>query len=83
MRYKVTVTFQGLATLEIEAATPDAARLAAKELALADLARAGRADLLSFGVAAREIVPADPGGDEAEDENAPRRPRPSGWYRPL
>ena len=60
MRFKVTVTFQGLAALEIEAATPEAARLAAKELTVADLARAGQADLLAFHAAAREIVPAYP-----------------------
>ena len=82
MRFKVTVTFQGLATLEIEAATPEAARLAAKELTVADLARAGQADILAFHAAAREIVPAL-SHEEAEDETAPRKPRPSGWYRPL
>ena len=82
MRFKVTVTFQGLAALEIEAATPEAARLAAKELTVADLARAGQADILAFHAAAREIVPAA-AHEDAEDEDAPRKPRPSGWYRPL
>ena len=81
-RYKVTVTFQGLASTEIEAASPDAARLAAKELTVADLARAGQTDILAFQVTAREIVPAA-AHEEAEDENTPRKPRPSGWYRPL
>jgi hypothetical protein len=38
--YKVTVTFQGAATLEIEADSPEAVRLEAKELTIADLARA-------------------------------------------
>ncbi len=81
-RYKITVTFQGLAALEVEAATPEAARLAAKELTVADMARAGQADILAFQVAAREIIPtAD--HDGMEDEAAPPKPRPSGWYRPL
>ena len=85
MRYKVNVTFQGSATLEIEADTPEAARLAAAELTPADLARQGHADILSFKIAAREVTPAAALGgehDEPEAENAPRRPRPSGWYRP-
>lgn len=86
MRYKINVTFQGTATLEMEAASPDAARLAAADLTVTDLARAGQADILSFKIAAREITPAsaltgDDGGNG--DEDGPRRPRPSGWYRPL
>ena len=82
MKYKVTVTFHGTATLEIEAATPETARLAAKELTIADLARAGQADLLAFQVAAREIVPAAD-QEDVEEEDRPHKPRPSGWYRPL
>ncbi|MBV9851749.1 MAG: hypothetical protein JO250_18930 [Armatimonadetes bacterium] len=86
MRYKVNVTFQGTATLVIEADSPEAARLAAKEITVADLARAGQADILSFQVAAREITPAASlAGEHADapEEDAPRKPRPSGWYRPL
>ena len=73
--------------LELDADTPDVARALASELTLADLARAGHADVLTFKVAAREVTPtAALGGqpDDATDENAPRRPsRPSGWYRPA
>ena len=86
MRYKVNVTFQGTAVLELEAETVEAARQAAAELTPADLARQGHADVLTFKIAAREITPAAAlGGEHAEEaqENAPRKARPSGWYRPL
>lgn len=86
MRYKINVTFAGTAMLEMEADTPDAARVLAAELTLADLARTGHADVLTFKVAAREVTPAAALGGQAEDgqdENAPRRSRPSGWYRPA
>ena len=86
MRYKVNVTFSGMALLEMEAETLDAARLAAAELTVLDLARQGHADVLSFKIAAREIIPtAALGGSEEETtgENGPRKSRPSGWYRPL
>ena len=72
--------------MEIEAETPDAARLAAAELTVIDLARQGNADILSFKIAAREIIPAASLGGSEEDadgEKGPRKPRPSGWYRPL
>ena len=85
MRYKLNVTFSGTATLEVEADTPDAARVAATELTVADLARQGHADILSFKIAAREVTPAAAlGGDHGEPDakDAPRKPRPSGWYRP-
>jgi hypothetical protein len=85
MRYKLNVTFQGTATLEVEADTPEAARQAATELTPVDLARQGHADILSFKIAAREVTPtASLGGehDEPQAENAPRKARPSGWYRP-
>jgi hypothetical protein len=84
MRYKLNVTFQGTATLEVEADTPEAARQAATELTPVDLARQGHADILSFKIAAREVTPtASLGGehDEPQAENAPRKARPSGWYR--
>ena len=83
--YKVNLTFQGTATLEIDADTPEAARQAATELTPTDLARQGHADILSFKIAAREVTPAAALGgahDEPEAENAPHKPRPSGWYRP-
>ena len=83
MRYKVNVTFQGTASLEAD--TPEAARQAAAELTPVDLARQGHADILSFKIAAREVTPAAALGGEHDDpqtENAPRKARPSGWYRP-
>ncbi len=85
-RYKVNVAFQGTATLEIVAVSPEAARLAVLELALPDLAREGHSDVHTLKIAAKEITPASAlsGQDEeAGDENAPRKPRPSGWYRPA
>ena len=85
-RYKVNVAFQGTATLEIIAASPEAARLAAAELTLADLAREGHSDIHTLKIAAKEITPASALSgqeEEAGDENASRKPRPSGWYRPA
>lgn len=81
-RYKVIVTFQGVATLEIEAGTPMEARQNVKELTIADLARANRTDILSLHVGAREIVPVSH-EDGEEDESGPPKSRPSGWYRPA
>jgi hypothetical protein len=81
MVYKVVVTFSGVATLEMEADTPEEVRRAAKVLTVADMARAGQTDILSFQVAAREIVPV--GEHAPEDESAAHKPRPSGWHRPL
>ncbi len=86
MRYKINVTFQGTATLELDADSPEAARLAVLELELPDLARQGFADVLTWKIAAREVTPtaALAGEDNAAPEDdAPRKPRPSGWYRPL
>ena len=51
MRYKLNLTFQGTAVLEIEAETMEAARVAATELTPMDLARQGHADILTFKVA--------------------------------
>jgi hypothetical protein len=79
--YKVTVTFQGVATLEIEADSPESVRREAKELTIADLARAERTDIRALQVAAREIVLA--GQETHEDETASHKARPSGWHRPL
>jgi hypothetical protein len=59
--YKVTVTFQGAATLEIEADSPEAVRLEAKELTIADLARAERTDIRALQVPRRrDCVSQDP-----------------------
>ena len=86
IKYQVNVTFQGTATVEIEAASVEAARQEARTLPGTDLARAGQADILSFKVAAREITPAAAlAGEHAgePEESSTRKPRPSGWYRPL
>jgi hypothetical protein len=83
--YKVNVSFNGTASLEIEADTVEQARLRATEIGIADLARAGHVDILTFKVAARELTPISSlrGGHHTEEgENAPEKPRPSGWYRP-
>lgn len=86
MRYKINVTFSGTASLELDADTPEAARLLAAELALADLARTGHADILSWKVAARETTPISALSGQAEEGSAESqgspRARPSGWYRP-
>ena len=85
-RYKVSVSFQGTAVLEIEAESPEAARIAAAEMTVDDLARKTSSDIHTLKVAAKEIIAASAlsgQGDETAEENAPRKPRPSGWYRPL
>lgn len=85
-RYKVNVAFSGTAVLEITADTPELARIAVSELTLADLAREGLSDVHTLKIAAKEITPASSlsgQDDEAEGENAPRKARPSGWYRPA
>ena len=71
--------------MEIIAASPEAARLATADLTLADLAREGLSDVHSLRIAAKEITPTSSlsGQDEDGDENAPRKPRPSGWHRPA
>jgi len=85
MRYKVNVNVQATASVEIEAASPEAARIAAAELTLADLARQGQADILSLRVIAKEITPMASlsGEEDSSGESGPRKARPSGWYRPL
>ena len=55
--YKVNVTFQGTASLEIEADNTDEARRLASELTVIDLARQGHTDILSFKIGAREVTP--------------------------
>ncbi len=85
MRVKLNLVFSGTATVEMEADSVEAARLSAADLTLADLARSGHADVLSFKVAAREATPTSALGGEGDDTpagEAPRTSRPSGWYRP-
>lgn len=83
-KYKVSVSFQGTAVLEIEADSPEDARIAAAEMTVGDLARPAHSDISTLKVMAKEIILASSlsGEDEAQSENAPRKPRPSGWYRP-
>ncbi len=85
VKYKVSVAFQGTAVVEMEAESPEAARNAAADMTVDDLARKSHSDISALKVAAKEIVPLSAisgQGDERADENAPRKPRPSGWYRP-
>ncbi len=85
MRVKLNLVFSGTATVEMDADTPEAARGLAADLTLADLARSGHTDILSFKVAAREATPTSALGGEGDDTQAPDAPRtvrPSGWYRP-
>ena len=85
IKYKVSVSFQGTAVVEMEAETPEAARIAASEMTVDDLARKSHSDISTLKTAAKEIVPLSSisGQEDAAEENAPRKPRPSGWYRPL
>ena len=71
--------------VEMEAESPEAARLAAADMTIDDLARKSHSDISTLKIAAKEIIPlsAISGQEEVADENAPRKPRPSGWYRPL
>lgn len=85
-KYKVSVSFQGTAVIEIDADSPEAARIAAAEMTVDDLARKSHSDIYTLKVAAKEIILASTLGgqdDEASDEGKPRPKRPSGWYRPL
>jgi xanthine dehydrogenase molybdopterin-binding subunit B len=86
VKYKVSVSFQGTAVVEMEAESPEAARIAASEMTIDDLARKSHSDISTLKVAAKEIIPISAisgQADAASEENAPRKPRPSGWYRPL
>lgn len=82
--YKVNLRFTGSASVEIEAESAEAARVAALELEIADLAMPGSCDILQFQIAAREITATSSlgGASDEEGEEAASRPRPSGWYRP-
>ena len=86
VKYKVSVAFQGTATVEMEAESPEAARLAAAEMTVDDLARKSHSDIGTLKIAAKEIIPLSAisgQSDDAAEETTPRRPRPSGWYRPY
>jgi len=85
VKYKVNVAFQGTAVVEMEAESPEAARLAAADMTIDDLARKSHSDISTLKIAAKEIIPVSAisgQGDESSEENVPRKPRPSGWYRP-
>jgi hypothetical protein len=85
VKYKVSVSFQGTAVVEMEAETPEAARIVAAEMTVDDLARKSHSDISTLKIAAKEIIPLSAisgQGEESAEENAPRKPRPSGWYRP-
>lgn len=82
-RYRMTITFTGTAMLELDADTATEAAIKASELTVEDLARQGSVDVIALKVSARDIVPAALGSADDEDEAGPRRPRPSGWYRPV
>ena len=53
-------------------------------MTVGDLARPAHSDISTLKVMAKEIILASSlsGEDEVQSENAPRKPRPSGWYRP-
>ncbi len=85
VKYKVSVSFSGTAVVEIEASSPEDAHAAAVEMTVDDLARKSHSDISTLKVMAKEIILASSlsGQDDAPDgENAPRKARPSGWYRP-
>jgi len=67
--------------MEIEADSVEGVRRKLAELQLADIARVGTADILSFEVAPREITVSNTYGGDDDDES-PDRPRPTGWYLP-
>ncbi len=72
--------------VEMDAASPEAARQVVAEMTLPDLAKQGDADVHALKVASREITPTASlsGEDDGSlSEAASRAPRPSGWYRPA
>jgi hypothetical protein len=68
--------------VEINAPTADAARHAAIEMSLSDLALTGRCDLLNFRIIPGEITKVVIDDDDDAEEELPRKPRPSGWFQP-
>ena len=86
MRYKINLRCTAAAVVEIVADSPGAAREAALQMTLADLARPGHADITQYDLAVREITAATSlthGSDDTEDPEGAGKPRPSGWYRPA
>ena len=83
-KYKVSVSFQGTAVLEINAESSEEARIAASEMTVDDLARPSHSDIVTLKVMAKEIILASSlsGEDNEMSESTPQKPRPSGWYRP-
>ena len=70
--------------VEIEALSLEDAHALAIEMTIDDLARKSHSDISTLKVMAKEIILASSlsGQDDAGGENAPRKARPSGWYRP-
>jgi len=82
-KYLVTISFTGKAMVDVPAATAEAARHIATEMSLSDLALTGKVDLLNFRIVPGEINKVVTNeGDEVEEDSQPKKPRPSGWYRP-
>jgi hypothetical protein len=83
-QYRVTLTFTGNAAFNVEADNTEAAREKAMATTLEDLAKQGFADVTNLKLSLRDVstTTALYGGDD-DDETAPRKPRPSGWYRPA
>jgi hypothetical protein len=82
-KYHVTASITGKAMLEITAPSADAARHAAIEMTLSDVALTGRSDILSFKIIPGEVTRVVMDDDDlTEEEEQPKKPRPSGWYRP-
>ncbi|HEY3330003.1 MAG TPA: hypothetical protein VGK19_08290 [Capsulimonadaceae bacterium] len=83
--YKVTITFSGMASLTLDAENAEDARAKIAALKIEDLARQGYAEITQFKSAARDITRSDSvlHNDDGDDASAARKPRPSGWYRPL
>lgn len=82
-QYKVTIKFNGSAIIDLNADSPEKARLTVEEMELSELTRAGHADITSFDIAAREITAVISPDHINDEEEGNRKPRPSGWYRPA
>jgi len=83
MKFKVNVNFQGVALLEIEAASAAEAVRAVDQLSIADLARPGHTDIIQLKLAAREAIPVQDEVENPDIVETPGKKRPSGWYRPA
>jgi hypothetical protein len=86
-KYSATISFTGLASLNIEAENAEDAREKLLKLTIEDLARQGHVDVAQLKVIPRQITVSGAilGGDDGDDPqtNKPIGERPSGWYRPL